>query len=326
MSTAEDRNQTVLERKVIAQRRALGVGAVSVPRALGRSLSIAADALWALGLVATVRNDAPLLSARALSDLTGDQMLVLLEKDDAPCGLAAFDRALVTGLTEVQTLGKVTRFPLEDRPYTATDAAMVAPLLDAALHRFSSMLAGQPDLAHLQGYGFGALVEDPQAAGLVLDAGTSHVIGFDIGLAQDLRVGRAVFLFPQPEEKPAADPMKSGKYEAVMKLVPTRMQAILTRIHLPLEKAQALQPGDLLDISNDALAATALVVAGGHVAARGQINGYRAVRIGCDAALVHPPAAEAKTAPVPAVVPTSAAPDLDGLRNLTLDSHPAGAG
>ena len=100
MSTAEDTADTVLERKAIAQRRALGVGAVSVPRALGRSLSIASDALWALGLVATVRADASVPTTRALADLTDDQLLVVLKKDGAPCGLAAFDRALVTGLTE----------------------------------------------------------------------------------------------------------------------------------------------------------------------------------------------------------------------------------
>lgn len=331
MSTAQDRAVTVLERKAIAQRRALGVGAVSAPRALGRSLSLAADALWSLGLVATVGPEATVTTARALSAVTDDQLLIVLEKDDGPCGLAALDRALVTGLTEIQTLGKVTRFPLEDRLYTATDAAMVAPLLDAALPRFSSMLVGQPEREYLQGYGFGALADDVQSATLALDAERFHVFRFEIGLAQDLRSGNALFLFPAAQEKPADQPgsePKPGKYEASMKLVPTRMQAILTRIHIPLEKAQALKPGDLLEMSPDVVNAATLVVDGGHVAAKGkigQINGFRAVRIGEVGSLLHAPALAAGKDG--AQKPADAGPALPAIRSqakgtdgLTLDA------
>ena len=292
---ADGSADTVLERKAQAQRQALGVGTISISRALGRSLSIAADALWALGLASRVFKDEILGMDRALNRVSEDQLLVILEKDGSPCALASFDRALVTGLIEVQTLGKITRMPLDDRPYTQTDAAMMAPLVDAALPRFASMLAGQPDLVHVHGYGFGALVDDIQTAGLVLDAQAFHTISLELSLAQDTRAGRAVFLFPQHDiakGKDAAGAGNKGKHEAVMKLVPARMQAVLTRIHVPLSKAQALKPGDVLDISSEAINAVTLVVEGGHVAAKGklgQMNGLRAVRIGEGPALLHAP-------------------------------------
>ena len=189
---------------------------------------------------------------------------------------------------------------------------MIAPLLDAALPRFSSMLTGQPDRAHLQGYGFGAMVDDVQTAALALDVETCHVIRFDIGLAQDQRSGQIVFLFPEavkPAETGDAGTGQTGKYEAAMQLVPARMQAILTRIHIPLAKAQSLKPGDVLEISANALTSASLVVDGGYVAARGkmgQMNGFRAVRIGGQDTLVRAPASgnddTAKPASVPAVV------------------------
>src|SRR6056297_2645205 len=267
----EDAAETVLERKAIAQRRALGVGTVSLPRALGRGLSIAADALWGLGLAVEASDDISLRAERVRDRMEDDALLILLENDAGPCGLAAFDRALVTGLIEVQTLGKVTRLPTDTRRYTPTDAAMMAPLLDAALPRFASMLAGQP--------------------GLALDAARYHLTEFDVSLAQDTRRGRAHFLFPEPPE-PAEDasPPAAGKHQAVLRLVPARMQAVLTRVHLPLHKAQALKAGDVLPISSQAVTSATLVVQGGHIAARGklgQINGFRAVRIGWDGSPFH---------------------------------------
>jgi len=285
--------ESVLERKATAQRRALGVGAVSIPRALGRSLSIAADALWALGLSCALKSDDLVSTDRALAKLGDDQLFIILEKDDGPVALLALDRHLVTGLIEVQTLGKVTRFPLDDRPYTQTDAAMMAPLVDATMPRFGSMLSTQPERAHLQGYLFGAQVDDVQTAGLALEAAQMQAVHFDVNLAHATREGRMVFLFPEPPE--VHDPggeTRRGKYEEAMKMVPARMHAVLTRIHIPLSKVQALKPGDVLEIAPSAITAATLVVEGGHVAAKGkmgQMNGFRAIRIGGEMKLLHKP-------------------------------------
>lgn len=283
--------ETVLQRKAHAQRKALGGGAVTMPRALGRGLSIAADALWGLGLVAVSSGDDVMTPDRAIARLGDDQLLIILEHDTGPVGLVALDRELVTGFIEVQTLGKVTRFPNDTRAYTPTDAAMMAPLLDAALPRFASMLAGQPDMAHLQNYVFGALVEDAQIAGLALEAEQYQLTAFDVSLAQDARTGRAIFLFPAPPKPIEKEPLsETGKHAAVLKLAPARMQAILTRIHIPLDKAQALKPGDVLNISSQAMSSATLVMSGGHVVARGklgQMNGFRAIRVAAEETPLH---------------------------------------
>ncbi|PRY74166.1 flagellar motor switch protein FliM [Marivita geojedonensis] len=284
---ADDAPDTVLERKAQAQRKALGVGSVSLPRALGRGLSIAADALWGLSLAATPSGQDSLSLDRALARIGGDCLLILLDNETGPCALAVIDRALVTGVIEAQTLGKVTQFPTDSRPFTPTDAAMMAPLLDAALPRFVSMLAGQPEMSHLSGYGFGALVEDAQTAGLALDADQYLVVAFDISLAQDTRTGRALFLFPEPPKNPDRDSAaKTGRHAGFLGLVPARMQAVLTRIHIPLDRARALRPGDVLPISLQAVSGASLVMSGGHVVATGklgQMNGFRAIRIGDEA-------------------------------------------
>ena len=297
--------ESVLERKANAQRRALGVGAVSSPRALGRSLSIAADALWAVVLTCKATSDDLVSTERALMQLDADQLIIILENEDRPVALMALDRHLVTGLIEVQTLGKVTTCPLDDRPYTPTDAAMMAPLVDATMPRFGSMLSTQPERAHLQGYLFGAQVDDIQTAGLALEANQMQTVQFDESLAQGTREGRLVFLFPEPKKEQVNGRNASGgKYEEAMKMVPARMHAVLTRIHIPLSKVQALKPGDVLEISPNAVTGATLVVDGGHVAAKGklgQMNGFRAIRIGGETKLLHKPVPPVPDdAPVPA--------------------------
>lgn len=331
----DDASETVLQRKVAAQRRTLGAGAWSLSRALGRVLSIAADALWGLTLVARTSSDETLSADRATRHLGADRLLVILEHDTGPPGLVAFDRDIVTGLIDVQTLGRVTRFPSGDRAYTPTDAAMTAPLIDAALPRFSSMLSSQPDMAHLQNYRFGALVEDEQAASLALDADAYHLAVFDVSLAQDTRSGGILFLFPEPHK--VAEQGKTtlpGKHETVLKLAPVRMQAVLSRIHISLDRAQALRPGDVLTISSRATSSATLILSGGDVVAKGtlgQMNGFRAIRIGTGEPPLHKPEdrkpqAEAPTATVSLVPVATQAPELDygGSLDMQLDDLAAG--
>lgn len=329
---------TVLHRKAQAQRKSIGGGRVTACRALGRALSIAADALWALGFATRSTVDKSLTADRAMSCLGRDQLLVLLENDDAPAALAALDREIVTGLTDIQAFGRVTQFPSGERAFTVTDAAMTAPLLDAALPRFASMLAVQPEMAHLQGYRFGARVEDAQLASLSLDAERYQVIAFEVNLAQETRTGSILFLFPEPVAVIEPESSAPGKHEAAMKMVPATMNAVLTRIHLSLERAQALRPGDVLPLSPCATSSAALMLPCGHIVSRGtlgQMNGFRAIRIGQgDTSLHKPDARAAPEDPSPntpeltnAAVPmnVSSSSDVDvGAFDLALDDIAAG--
>ncbi|WP_300580591.1 FliM/FliN family flagellar motor C-terminal domain-containing protein [Marivita sp.] len=332
----DDAIGTVLQRKVQAQRKALGGGGWSLSRALGRGLSISADALWGLTLVARPTGDDTLPVDRVTRHIGDDRLLVILEHDQGRRGLAAFDRDLVTGLIDIQTLGRVTRFPADARPYTPTDAAMTAPLIDAALPRFASMLSMQPEMAHLQDYRFGALVEDCQAAALALDADSYHLVTFEVSLANDTRSGAILFLFPEPApDVEGLDTIaQPGKHEAMFKLAPVRMQAILTRIHIPLDRAQALRPGDVLTLSPGATSSATLTMSGGDIVARGklgQMNGFRAIRIGSGESPLHKPdlrpeqadALQTATALVP-VGPDLPKLDYGGSLDMALNDIAAG--
>ena len=282
----DDAAGTVLERKALAQRQALGRD-VSVPRAFARSLAIAADTLWGLSATSVVAFHDTLSTDRALAKLDKDQLFLLIETGAGARGLVVLDRAIVTSLIEVQTLGKVTKLPLDSRRFTQTDAAMAVPLVDAALSRFTSMLESHAELEHRLGFAFAAMADDAETAGLAMEAAMCDFCELEVSVDQDTRKGRVVLCLPDPVPSHATPDgtASTGKHEAALKTIPARMHAVLTRIHIPLSKARSLKPGDVLDISATAVNSASLVANGGFAAARGkmgQMNGFRAIRIGRD--------------------------------------------
>lgn len=260
---------------------------MSPAKAMRRALSRTADVLWDLALVTHGVEIERLDQDGVTALLPPGDLLVLLDGPDGALGLAAVSREVMTGLTEVQTILQVTQMPVEDRPLTQTDAAMTAPLLDGALERFARYLDGHPVEPQFEGFRFGAMVEDARAASLLLDAPGYRVFRVSVDLALGRRKGELLFVFPdRPDAVSAAHASEArgnaGPHEKKMTLLPVRMDAVLCRVSLPLQAAQALKPGDLIPLPGEVLDGLTLhagagdAIAGGRL---GQMNGMRAVRL-----------------------------------------------
>ncbi|MGR3483476.1 FliM/FliN family flagellar motor C-terminal domain-containing protein [Salipiger marinus] len=311
--------QDVLSQKASAARRALEARSMSPAKALRRALSRTADVLWDLALVTHGIDLSVVEQENLVTVLPADTLLLLLDGPEGVLGIAAVDRQVMTGLIEVQTILQVTQMPLDDRPLTQTDAAMMAPLIDGALDRFVRYLEDHPLRSRFEGFRFGAMIDDARSAALLLDAPEYQMLRVSVDLALGRRRGELLLLFPEPglaEESAAAPvPDAPGPYEQRMKLLPARMEAVLCRIRLTLRAAQALQPGDLLLLPRDALdgaefyAGKGDAVAGGRL---GQMNGMRAIRLRWPAGLPRDAAAmSADPDPVteaPVMAPMAAAP------------------
>ncbi|MBY6006646.1 FliM/FliN family flagellar motor switch protein [Salipiger bermudensis] len=280
------RQDEVLAQKASAARRALEARSMSPSKALRRALSRTADVLWDLALVTHGVAQAHLDQDGVVAALGGDALLILLDGPDGVPGVARIERPVMTGLIEVQTILQVTQMPVEERPLTQTDAAMMAPMIDGALGRFERYLEEHPLQPQIAGFRFGAMVEDARTAGLLLDASGYRAFRVSVDLALGRRTGElALFLPDRPEPESAEDagaPGQEGPHEQKMKLLPVRMDAVLHRLVLPLSAAERLQPGDLIPLPAEALDGVELLagdgsgVAGGRL---GQINGMRAVRL-----------------------------------------------
>ena len=257
---------------------------MSPGKALRRALSRAADLLWDLALVVQGVHLETLDQDGVIDGLGERTMLILLDGPDGALGMVELDRETVTGVVEVQTIQQVTNMPADDRPFSATDAAMMAPLIDATMDRFAAYLDGNPLQAQLRDYRFGAMIEDARSAAHLLDAASYRAFRADLDLALGRRKGRISFVFPERKLTSGRTlaPDEPGPHQDKLLRVPARLDCVLARVTIPLARAERLRPGDLLDLPGSVLNDAELRAARGHVVARGrlgQLNGMKAPRI-----------------------------------------------
>ncbi|MEY8830494.1 FliM/FliN family flagellar motor C-terminal domain-containing protein [Sedimentitalea sp. XS_ASV28] len=219
--------------------------------------------------------------------LADARLLVLLDGPDGLTGAIVLDRVLVVALVQQQTMGRVTAIAPDDRPFTATDAAMVAPLVDGMLERAAKLAEVPADQNCLTGFRFGARVEDKRAAMLVLDADTYRT--FDLTLELDGGVLQGEMCLILPEPKPQTE---TGKEVVAAQDAPTLGQAIgiaradlvavLSRVRVPLAELSRMQPGDMLPLVQERLDRVELVSISGQkiaIGRLGQSGGLRALRL-----------------------------------------------
>lgn len=278
----------VLSKKATAARREQEARVLSPARALRRALSRSADALWGLAIVADGMQQETLVLDACLDGVPRDALVMVLDGPEGAAGAVVLDRATVRSVIEVQTLGRVTSQPLDQRPLTPTDAAMCAPLLDALLGRFSKNLEGHPAQGEYTGYRFGAMVEDTRALSGLMEAAEFHSFLVSVEIGDGLRRGEMLLILPVlPKPQPAAkpdpprDPL-SAKNAGRMQMVEARIDAVLPRVRMPLSAASQLKPGDLLPLPENVLNQVELSAGGVHIASGcrlGQMGGLRAVRV-----------------------------------------------
>lgn len=285
---ADGARQDVLGQKAQAAQRAFEARGMSPSKALRRALSRTADVLWDLALVTQAVSVEMHDQDGVIDGLGAKDLLVLLDGPDGALGIAAIEREVMTGIIEVQTIMQVTQMPIdEERVLTPTDAAMMAPLLDGTLDLLVRNLEDHPITAQLEGYRFGAMVEDARAAGLLLDASSYRTFRAEIDLALGRRKGAlSIFL---PERVPtkntgagAENPNAPGPYEDVLGKIPSKLDAVLTRVTMTLREAEQLQAGDLLQLPPDVLDRVELIAGRNQVVAKGrlgQMHNQRAVRL-----------------------------------------------
>jgi len=283
---ADGGRQDVLGQKAQAAQRAFEARGMSPAKALRRALSRSADMLWDLALMGQSVVIETLDQDGVIDGIGENTLLLLLDGPDGALGIAEFDREVVTGFVEVQTIQQVTSIPVEDRPLTTTDAALMAPIIDDGLKRFVKYLDGNPLQAMLDGYRFGAMLDTARSASHLLDAASYRAFRADIDLALGRRKGRISFVFPDRQLELAQDAAAlqdvPGPHEADMLRVPASLECMLARIKVPLSRAERLRPGDLLQLPPGALEDAELRAAKGHVAARGKLGhqgGVRALRV-----------------------------------------------
>lgn len=277
----------VLQRKVAHAQSDRPSSEVTALRALRLSLARSGDALFDLPLGVLGGRQARAVPDHIADMLSDDDLLMVLDCPGGMTGAAALSLPVVSSLIQQQTMCQVSDRPAEPRPYTDTDAAMCAPLIEDLLTRAHDLAEVEPDRSCFNNLRFGARGEDVRTLVLGLQAKRYRIFWLTLDIALGKHQGQMILVLPDAEEEPPkVEEPKSLDPETIaaspMLDVQVQMQAILVRLPMTLEKLNGLSVGDSLPIQRSQLDQTTFVSINGDVVARGrlgQMDGNRAVRL-----------------------------------------------
>lgn len=222
----------------------------------------------------------------ALPEALGeDRMLILIDGPDRAIGVATLDHACLAAIIQQQTMCQVTGGEVAERPFTATDAAMVAPLIDGTIQRAAALSEIVADSDCLTGFRFGAKAEDMRTIVLAVEAKRFRTFDLTIDFDNGKLQGRMTLALPEaPTDTAEEDAAKAESRARMQRAVggaQADMMAVIGHLRLPLAKLGQMQEGDLLPLVHDKLNQADLVAIDGRKVATvrlGQSGGWRAVR------------------------------------------------
>lgn len=219
-----------------------------------------------------------------LEQVMGDErLLILLDGPEGRVGAADLDRSCIAALIQHQTTGQVTSAEPADRPFTNTDAALAAPLLDAAIERACALTELPDEKLLLGGFRFGARAANLRALLLAVDAARFRLFDLTLDFAGGVRQGNLRLLLPEPELAETGElPAGAGRMERVIGAARAELTVNIGRLQLSLTELSRLAPGALLPLEEPLLdRAEVLTIEGRQVAAAhlGQAGGFKAIRL-----------------------------------------------
>jgi flagellar motor switch protein FliM len=261
------------------------------------------DRVWALALARAARDEAGLrltladvrvavLSLAEVLELPPEQALIaVLDEDAGPgLGLMVLSAEVLAGVVEQMATGQVQAGRAAARRPTRTDAALVAPMMDAALAALEAGRAAEGAEAGedwARGYRFASTVPDARALGLLLEDISYRVLRGVADLAEGAKGGEVILVLPERRrEVHRAVVSDEADFNAALAAqvdnAEVRMEAVLLRVPLTLGTVLGFQLGQVIDLPQADLARIAIEGMDGRPVAQGRLGrqgGLRAVRV-----------------------------------------------
>ena len=292
---AEAQQDGVIRRKIAAAKAQLAEGGPGADRGWRLALARAARDRLSLPLEVTTlaiqRH-----SLTELLELPPEQALIAVLQGPADgMGLLILSPPVLAAMIEAQTLGKVSSGPLARRKPTRTDAAMVAPTLDAALLGLEQALAQEADLHWAGGFRYASFLDDPRPLGLLLEDIDYRVLTAELTLGLGARQGMILLALPA-EGRGVLPAMQAPGPEAAgqtgvafaqmladqLDAASCVLDAVVSRVSLPLMRVMALKVGEVITLPRAAIDRICLEGLDGRALAEGRLGqnrGMRAIRL-----------------------------------------------
>ncbi|MBK0329131.1 FliM/FliN family flagellar motor switch protein [Rhodobacteraceae bacterium F11138] len=280
-------SNTGLKRKMEASREDAAATGRSAAGALRLAMARAADDVFDLAVSVIGATHTRVGQDELGRHLSDDRLQILLDGPDGQLGALTLDRAFLVALIQQQTMGRLTGGAPDERPFTGTDAALTAPLIDAMLRQACELADRPQDRQCLSGFRFGARGEDARTIVLAMEADRFRVFDLTFEFGGGPEQGALCLILPEPDKparsqpSDAADP-SAQRMGAAVEMARADLTAVICRMRIPLADLSAMQEGDMLPLLQEHMDRTDLVsILGKKVATGrlGQINGMRALRL-----------------------------------------------
>lgn len=280
----------VIRRKIASQRAVQAEGGPGADRGWRLGLARAARDLMKISL--DVRGlTMERRSLAELSELVPDRALVaVLDGPEEGLGAIILSQPILSGFIEAQTIGHIRAQEVASRKPTRTDAAMVIGVIDAALMALEQSLAEEADLVWAGGFRYASFLDDPRPLTLLLEDAPLRLMRAQVALAGGLRVGEILLALPaegrgaRPMMLEAGDQGADHSHAFAQSLAdringaPTRVEAVLARLTMPLAEVMQLAEGMILPLRDAALDRISLEGLDGHRVGEGKLGQNRCMR------------------------------------------------
>lgn len=292
----EQTEHSTLQRKAGTGRAPSDGAGMTAPKAFRLALSKAAEVELGMALRAQTIKEEMLNQAQVLDALDGEALLLMLEGPHDARGVAIFDIQALSAVIEVQTLGNVIASEAPARRPTRIDSAMCEALLDRVLKEFEKHLLGTAAADWSRGFRFGKQISSLRLLGLALNDVPYRLFHLPLDLADGAKQGMLQIVLPAHGVRPQAGAASGDDgWAQAMELVvgegQVEITGVLHKVQKTLSEVQAMVIGDLINVPQTAVSSVLMQGSDGCEvgnARLGQQNGFRALRVSDDDALVPP--------------------------------------
>lgn len=287
MAQSDELRVSVLKRLARAPVAAAKPGPVTPAKALRLAMIRAAEARVRLviNVLGITEEIVPLDDLLRL--IEDDQLLLALTARGETCGLAGIDLQTRAAVIEMQTTGLLRVTAADPRAVTATDAAMIFPLITGFLAEIRDTTQGTSLEGWVAGYTVGDRVQSTRAAGMTMVDTTYRLVRLTLDLGAGERQGMILIALPvNPEMKVQVPPDAAAGWTAALNLAvggaPAVLHAVLHRMRLSLRQVDGFGVGQLIALPGVTVGSLRLETPDGKLVARaklGQMAGLRAVRV-----------------------------------------------
>jgi flagellar motor switch protein FliM len=245
---ADVAKESLLKKHIAPPRPVKAAGAGAVEKVLAVALPRSADQLLGLQVGIQSVSFGTLDQPGVLAALTECDLICRMSRACSGPGLIVVDPSLLSGLIEVQTLGKVTGSPPKERSPTRTDATVVSDLLDRWMTDASAAVSEQGLAQELltDGYLRSDGILGLRAGDLTLDPGQYRSLVVKMALGEEGKVGTLSFFAPKsavPSGNEASGTLGRQLWAHLLD-APVEMMAVLTRASRSLDEIMVLKAGE----------------------------------------------------------------------------------